>query len=818
MHRSLERGASSAIRWYNEHARPFLNEISPDRIQALDTSLKHLTELLEKTETELPVCFLGNSGVGKSTLLNSLVAGQLSVLPQGGVGPLTAQATTVRYAAEPYFRASYHTGDRLNRLVFALERHHEAELARSQAAPAPHDDEVESQLNEDDRLDAEMTTSDERGDTDDKAIEKIDEYHRQGALLIRGNQFEKLTSTYLADCLRLCLGHHARWGTAPTTEDADRIARVRTALEMAKAGQVVTISAGEDLPRLLTELEIHASGFLAPLIRSLKVGWDTALLKNGLVLVDLPGVGVANDEYRHVTAQWIRRSRAVVLVVNRAGVSEASVDLLRTTGFLNSLLHDSHDQSGPRSILLVAVVQLDGVASDARNSAKQTNPGKKPPPWLHFFDQTCESIVPIVKNQVQTELQKLVDEGSSDTRPERAAAVDYVISTLQVHPVSAIDLRRLLEDDEEEPARIKSEEESRIPQLASAMGELADHHVNASLARARAAIEEVMERATSNIELVLAQWEQEDRAAGEAQRLKEDLSSFVNPLQREFDNRQGAFRNFLRSTIPIEIESRVESASQQARRAIEAYLRKLEGYHWATLRAAVRRGGTFIGAKHIDLPNELTLRFEEPVAVVWSRYILAALREQTRNLGADYVGFVGKLVEWANGQGGRVQPKLVEALHHELKVETRNLGSIGKEAIDELKDHVRGELFEHVEAQVRKRCQKFVRDKRDIGTGVKQRMLEFIREELAEAVVETAKPTAIRVLTTNYQSVEGEINDVFAKYANPLESATDAIVGAYEKHIRRSDAQRRKRVLDEGRAVLKAVPLLDVSTTHPEAQ
>src|SRR5689334_10052308 len=76
---------------------------------------------------ELPVCFLGQAGVGKSTLVNSLVAGCETILPQGGVGPLTAQATSVSYASRPSFKAEYHPPLALSRLVAGLEMHWEAE-------------------------------------------------------------------------------------------------------------------------------------------------------------------------------------------------------------------------------------------------------------------------------------------------------------------------------------------------------------------------------------------------------------------------------------------------------------------------------------------------------------------------------------------------------------------------------------------------------------------------------------------------------------------------------------------------------------------
>src|ERR1019366_9064937 len=90
----------------------------------------------------------------------------------------------------------------------------------------------------------------------------------------------------------------------------------------------------------LRDLRDHASGFLAPLIKTLEVGWNADVLRDGMVLVDLPGLGVANDEYREVTLDWVRRrARAIVVVTDRSGLREAEAELLRTSGFPGRLLH-----------------------------------------------------------------------------------------------------------------------------------------------------------------------------------------------------------------------------------------------------------------------------------------------------------------------------------------------------------------------------------------------------------------------------------------------------------------------------------------------
>src|SRR6266567_7468514 len=64
------------VRWYNERVRPFLAEHLQDKVAGLDEAIARIRTLDRNVTDELAICFLGASGVGKSTLINALVAGQ----------------------------------------------------------------------------------------------------------------------------------------------------------------------------------------------------------------------------------------------------------------------------------------------------------------------------------------------------------------------------------------------------------------------------------------------------------------------------------------------------------------------------------------------------------------------------------------------------------------------------------------------------------------------------------------------------------------------------------------------------------------------
>src|SRR5262249_37475826 len=133
----------------------------------------------------------------------------------------------------------------------------------------------------------------------------------------------------------------------------------------------------------------------------------------------------------------------------------------------------------------------------------------------------------------------------------------------------------------------------------------------------REASTDFFSRLLSTLRLTQARWQEETKATQEAEQLRKELESFLEPLRKEFYSRQGAFREFLRKTLPQEIKALVDSARATSSKEIIKYLATLEDAHWKTLQAAVRREGTFYGARHIDLARDFALRFEEPIAEIW---------------------------------------------------------------------------------------------------------------------------------------------------------------------------------------------------------
>ncbi|OQB97951.1 MAG: hypothetical protein BWX86_00046 [Verrucomicrobia bacterium ADurb.Bin122] len=676
----------------------------------------------------------------------------------------------------------YHGKQVVNQTRFVLEAKLRREAAQVNAAAAVASASTlsggESDL-------VEVAESFEQGTETDKKKATV-EAERRARLLVSGSQTAERSLEYLIDALLWVQGLKPKYGAIIIGEDLERLDAVREATRFgsAKETRVFTSTDNPDFPK---QLRLHACEYLAPLIADMQIEWPSEMLKAGMEIVDLPGIGVHNDLYESVTADFLRNhAKALMLVTDSGGLRRDDAELLQASGFLNRLLHASGDPSADPVSLIVAVVKIDDVAVANHENAEAIY-GEAPHTEAEYFAQVVASCRNSVKQQLEQFLPEVWASQDEKLREEKQTIIQRLLEGLRVFPVSAPEYRKILRSDPKKPSFLTTVEETQVPALSAALVGVSQDYRREKEARLAAAADGFFGQLRARLTLLSAQLSEESRAQHEREEMEQQLSTYLGPRQREFDTRRGEFRGYLRKTVPELIEAKVNGAATVAQGEINAYLRKLRDAHWGTLRAAVRRSGTFIGARHIQLPHDFSLCFEAPVAQVWSSAILQGIRKETANYSAYQEEVLKEVLAWAKTSGIKVTTKLLEALVEEVRQQRQRLNSVGKEAVEELRNKVRAELVRKIEGPIRRRCERFVEEGKDIGAGVKNRILEMF-SELALEVVQSATAPAVTLLTERFKEVEREIVTAFKEHSNPLDEAADALLQRYDRQLARQNA------------------------------
>lgn len=780
---------NQVVKWFEAHVRQVIQKSGNVEVLAEWEKRACQIEALHERRDELfPICLVGQAGVGKSTLVNTLIADNEIVVPSGGgTGPLTANALRVVHGDRPSFIVEYHARKELNDTRFIIE----AELTRRRKGEVAKG--VESA--------DEVVLSDAIAlDSDEDRKRRTDDAFGRARLLIAGSQTATRELDYLADALRWVLTQKLGTDRNFLEEDLARMLAIRGALDSAKRKTAHHFDSTTDAD-FRQRLRDHACGFLAPLIKEMTIHWPSDLLKDSIELVDLPGIGVLQDIYQSVTEDYLRnKAKAVMLVVDSRGIRREDAELLKASGFLNRFLHSSSELASDPVVLMVVVVKIDDVAVENWRNDKAVHGTALRSKAEHFADQ-----VERCRSEVAAKLEAFLREVWEDDSEGKKEVIQSIVDNLQVHPVSAPQYRlHLSNDPDDDRPFLADKSATNISALRQAVSGVATQCLAEHRRRYQESERLFFAQLRAHLELLSAQREKERQSEAELEKFRFELSEVVGPRQREFDTRRGEFRSFLRKTIPATIEAKVKTASDTARKGINRDLNRLRDAHWKTLQAAVRKHGTFYGARHINLPHDFALKFEEPVAEVWSREILVEVRKETRQFADYQSGAVEEVLEWARTPGIRRSTRLLEALLEAVKQHKQQVNAVGKEAVAELRDEVRAGLIKEIEGPIRKKCQRFVAAQKDSGAGVKSRILDLFRE-LSEEVVNAALEPATQLLSGRFKEVEKEILAAFKDHSDPIREAAEALVERHGRRIERDDAHFTKLL----EAAMNAMPVLE---------
>lgn len=171
------------------------------------------------------------------------------------------------------------------------------------------------------------------------------------------------------------------------------------------------------------------------------------------------------------------------------------------------------------------------------------------------------------------------------------------------------------------------------------------------------------------------------------------------------------------------LETILAKGSQAASEDIRRYLSGLGDMHWASLRATIRKGGAHFGANVVDLPHIFSDHLEGQLAPLWQSEVLKRLGQRIKELAQDLSAIVKEMASWAESHDLSEGNAAASALAGQMYGDIEQLISLIEESSQNLRETVRKQLYSAIRKPIAGCCKSFVDANRDVGTGVKIRVL-----------------------------------------------------------------------------------------------
>ncbi len=768
--------AKELLALYRDECRPFLGQHLPVAIEGLDRRAELLESAVGSRET-LDVGFVGESQVGKSTLLNALIGAY--ALPSGGVGPLTAQAIHVRHSTEPFFVVRYHGRKKLNEARFAMESFLAGEEARGQVEAGP-----ESEVG--DLAEAVVAEAEEGQST-----QVADALIRSFEAVFGIAEAERAEGRMALQCLRRALGQDVR---DPLPLDEEKNARIDEVAAL--VGQEVRVESATDRRAFQERLKLCAAGYHSPLVAGLELHLESDVLQ-ALHLVDLPGVGTINDPAQAETKTFVRTGDALAIVVRNNGITEAVVNLLERSEFISRWIWHQDEESAPIHALVV-VTHLDDVARGRYSEAKQAarESGERPPSKEQIFRSISEEMVLKVRTDLRAELLRspaFKELGDGD-RARRQGIVDALCDGLRVHCVAAPDALEL-EFGDEDDAFLRDLDATGVPGLRSTMVELAAEHsekrrqwIHNSLESFRLLLQENVQRAERVYE--------EAPEVGVVTRFLEVADPLLPELEARMQGLHGRCMSRLSEAIPERIGGLCTEAKLVATQKLQWMRRHAEDQHYQSLNAALRRAGRWDN-RGVDYPGGITRAFVEKVAGEWGAVVVTPVKETLREAVEQDSKLVNELVEVARSADPRlVESAQVDGFIASMREAADSCVPWSKKRLDELRSQVEESLSEAVQEPIEAACQEAIEAGKNRGSGAKRRIIDVF-EDAGTKALEEATVAAKALLLKRYNELYSKLHhDYLSVFENPVRKVYDTIT----KEVDRRQEQERVKLQSEVRA------------------
>ncbi len=554
---------------------------------------------------------------------------------------------------------------------------------------------------------------------------------------------------------------------------------------------------------------------LWPIVRRLHVRGPFPLLASGLRLVDIPGLNDPDPERNRVAVTLLQEARLVWLVLNsKRAMTGTLMQYLRDHRLLAKL-----EMEGRLESLVVVATHADQFDEQGLLDTGRLGPDPTLSDLLDCHRQRVDEYVRQALLQAWdgtvSGAEGRVNELTAQRGRERLQRVPFFsVSSTESLLVRGITRTAM-------GPRLKSDEQTGIPQLAHWM--MSDFAASQRELH-RNIIEQRTQKLADTIRTTLQRREHILRKLGllaTAEKgglkgMKDRAQTFLGERLKGHRIQMAARLETEATEVRLAIQGGVDAAGCELR---EDLPRRIADIHWSTLRAIVRHEGVFNGStKQWDLPQQIADAVSKRIVFRWAELFehsadrfLKDVSLRSGDLLAQHAHFlhglvVGAVQELAADTGRLLQP--TRGIEFELEMR--------KPEIVERLSRTRMSFSRSLLASLREGLRPaFRKAALDSGPGLKKRIVATLRESLCELA-----PDLLPSLAIDLEQKVVEVNGILLQQWDRADASTRRLAQIEAENLETAIFKRRPEELlasantiAAGLAAPEAVGLLECGVT-----
>jgi len=501
-----------------------------------------------------------------------------------------------------------------------------------------------------------------------------------------------------------------------------------------------------------------------PIVKRVRVTGPFESLRDGTVLVDLPGINDPNESREAVTRLYLKTSRFLWIVCDsNRGIGSDLWEFITEAAFTRRLVLDGHEDS-----LTFIATKCD--APDPDMLAEEYGlPSDTPIPEIFSHRNR------LVRREIGTQCENLALHLESKANND-ALFVKHIAEAIRksaIFTLSTSEYLRLRKISRRSDRGLTDESQTQIPQLIDHLGNISagyGEEVYSQMInhRIEAVIEEIKAYKNQEKGNLVAQKEIAESKRKEVSEAAESADNFLKC--RVSDSRAG-FQGRLTREQDF-LYNKINEVAQRLVQNISHVVSTWSNLHWATLRATVRRGGRFVRKTQVfDFSEDLCGPLLEGIQFAWAEYFGNRLKNTVEEASQD---LLRKAEEERNNLILRITEilgsfsSIPDNLRKRNQATERLLQELVNRSQSTISNKIEAErrtLYERIPATVHREMQPaYAKAAQEQGKGMKDRMIMILSRharETAETMFDMAREALLEGIRALNNSLTKEY-DVMA--------------------------------------------------------